>query len=81
MWDTLEVRQSKSQRFKLELDVDSVEDFGEKRILPRQPSTQAVQSARAAREHTANAINSITDAISNAGNEIEAAMRMKAALL
>jgi len=80
-WGTLEVRQSNSYRFKLELDLKSVEDFAEKRILPQQPSTQAVQSARADRERTATAINNITESITNTGKEIETAMRMRATLL
>ena len=40
-WDTLEVRNATKLQFKLELDPASVEDFGEKTILPHFPLTRA----------------------------------------
>jgi hypothetical protein len=63
-WDTLEVKNAKTKRFKLELDNASVENFGEKKILPHYSTTRA----------------DYENAIKKAKDEIEVAMKAKATL-
>ena len=63
-WDTLEVRNAKTRRFRLDLDPASVENFAEKKILPHFSPTRADYEG----------------AIKAAKDEIEVALKAKATL-
>ena len=63
-WDTLEVRNAQNRQFKLELDNSSVQNFGEKKVLPEFSPTRAYYE----------------NAIKAAKDEIEVAMKAKATM-
>lgn len=63
-WDTIEVQRAKTKNVVMDLDLESVKDFGERKILPSFEVTKATYE----------------DAIKKAKDEIQVAANMKAVL-
>lgn len=63
-WNTVEVRRAKSQNIVMQLDFDSVQDFGDRKIMPHYDTTRATYE----------------DAINKAKSEIRLASDMKGTL-